>query len=187
MDNINENVKEPDAAPNQSQYTGGYPRKEYFRDDPRYKSPILATLLSIMPGLGQIYVGYYQQGFINIVVIASIISLLNYDMLQHHLYPFLGLFLAFYWLYNMVDAYSKATYYNQGLAGLRPFGTSEAGHLPGAAGSLVAGVFMLVAGALALAYTRFGMTLEWIQQWWPLMLILMGAYLLYHSLARKKK
>ena len=39
--------------------------------DQRRKSPTLAALLSLMPGLGQVYVGYYQQGFIDIAVAAG--------------------------------------------------------------------------------------------------------------------
>ena len=39
-------------------------RREFY-DDPRRKSPVLALVLSLMPGLGQVYVGYYNQGFIN--------------------------------------------------------------------------------------------------------------------------
>ena len=39
--------------------------------DPRSKSPALAAILSMMPGLGQVYIGYYQRGFVHILVIAS--------------------------------------------------------------------------------------------------------------------
>jgi hypothetical protein len=31
------------------------------------------------------------------------------------------------------------------------------------------------------------MPIEWIEDWWPVAPILMGAYLLYQSLANKKK
>jgi TM2 domain-containing membrane protein YozV len=45
--------------------------------DPRRKSPLFATFLSAMPGLGQVYVGYYQRGFINAVVVGTLIALLT--------------------------------------------------------------------------------------------------------------
>ena len=40
-----------------------------------YKSPVVTALLSLMPGLGQVFVGYYQRGFIHIIVVASLMAL----------------------------------------------------------------------------------------------------------------
>ena len=77
---------------------------------------MLATILSACPGLGQVYVGYYSQGFTNILVVVSLIFLLNMDM--QDLQPALGFFLAFYWLYNLVDAARRAQFYNHTLEGL---------------------------------------------------------------------
>ena len=42
--------------------------------DARYKSPMLAGFLSVMPGLGQVYVGYYQVGFVHAIITFSIIG-----------------------------------------------------------------------------------------------------------------
>jgi hypothetical protein len=186
MENIGENTQQQGRSEPQPQY-GGLPRKAFLRDDSRYKSPTLATILSLMPGLGQIYVGYYQQGFINIVVIAGIISLLASDRLNDSFTAFFGLFLAFYWLYNMVDAYRKCIFYNQALAGLGPFELPEGEQFPGPRGSLAGGVFLIIVGGIALGYTRFGLPLGWIEHWWPLALILMGAWLLFQSIRRKSK
>ncbi len=179
-------MQEPGPAPGQQPYPGaGFPRKDWFRDDARYKSPALATIMSLMPGLGQIYIGYYQQGFINIVVIATIISVLASFHGDSPIIPFLGLFLAFYWLYNMVDAGRKATFYNQAVAGLGPMQVPEGDQVLGNKGSLVGGVVMVVIGGVALAHTRFGMPLEWVERWWPMVLVLMGLYLLFQSVRSK--
>ncbi len=186
MENLKDTAQEPGPVPGQRPYsTSGSLRKDFFRDDARYKSPALATLMSIMPGLGQIYIGYYQQGFINIAVIAALITLLANDMGK--LNPFCALFMAFYWLYNMVDAARKATFYNQALAGLGPLDLPEGERLPGTQGSLVGGALMIAVGGIALAHTRFGMPLDWVERWWPMALVLMGAYLLYQSIAHKEK
>jgi hypothetical protein len=188
MENTAENTQQPGGSPRPLQHEfPGIPRKEYARVDSRYKSPILATVLSLVPGLGQVYVGYYQQGFVNIVVIAGLISLLAYDGLTDALTPFLALFMVFYWLYNMVDAYRKSTFYNQALAGLGPLEFPSGEQLPGMRGSLLGGVILIIVGGVALGYTRFGLPLAWIEHWWPMALILMGAYLLYQSIADKKK
>jgi hypothetical protein len=77
---------------------GGVPPQTLTRErfqpfDPRRKSPILASILSLMPGLGQIYVGYYRVGFIHILVVGSCITLLN-AMDGDGIAPLLGFFLA---------------------------------------------------------------------------------------------
>jgi hypothetical protein len=187
MENQKDVAQDPGSVQSPPPYPGAaLPRKDYFREDPRLKSPALAAVLSLMPGLGQIYIGYYQQGFINILVIASIISLLSRG--ENFLTPFLALFLAFYWLYNMVDAARKATFYNQVLSGIGSSQMPEGEVLPGARGSLLGGAVMIVVGGIALAHTRFGMPLDWIERWWPLALVLLGAYLLIQSyIARKPK
>ena len=83
--------------------------------DPRRKSPLFATFLSAMPGLGQVYVGYYQRGFIHAIVVSTLIALLAADL--GPLTPLASLFLAFFWLYNIVDAGRRALLYNEALAG----------------------------------------------------------------------
>ena len=60
----------------------------------QHKSPFIACALSLLPGLGQVYVGYYKLGFIHNVVFASTIMLLTTD-LPDAMYPLLGIFLAF--------------------------------------------------------------------------------------------
>jgi TM2 domain-containing membrane protein YozV len=188
MENTNENTQDPGHGPSQPQdVPTGVPRREYLRQNGRYKSPVLATLLSLMPGLGQIYVGYYRQGFINVIVIAGLICLLSSWAIGGNLKPFFGFFMAFYWLFNLVDAYRKCTFYNNSMAGLGAFELPDGERLPGGRGSLVGGALLIIAGGIALAYTRFGISLDWIEDWWPLGLILMGAYLIYQPLAYQIK
>lgn len=159
-----------------------------YVDDPRRKSPALATIMSAMPGLGQIYVGYYQQGFTNILVVAGTITLLSnagrFGM--GPLEPLLGVFLAFYWLFNLVDAGRRATFYNQALAGLDKTALPEDMRLPSGGGSLAGGVVLVVLGLIIFSNTMFGFSLDWLSQWWPLALVAGGAYLIY-SAARDRR
>jgi TM2 domain-containing membrane protein YozV len=162
-----------------------------YGDDPRRKSPALAAILSGMPGLGQIYVGYYNQGFVNMIVCGTTIFLLNatghhYGSVVGGLQGFLGFFLAFYWLYNMMDAYRRAIFYNQALAGLGAVEIPEDMKLPKAGGSMAGGVALIVIGGLLFANTALGMSLDWLEQWWPMGLVLLGAYLVYASAAAKR-
>jgi TM2 domain-containing membrane protein YozV len=145
--------------------------------DPRAKSPALACFLSLMPGLGQVYTGYYVRGFTHIIIIAGIITLLaSGDM--DELTPFLALFMAFFWLHNVIDAGRRAAFYNQTLAG----GTDADAFppemkLPGMSGSIFAGLGLIVVGIIALSYTKYDMSLTWLEDWWPVIPILVGVYL----------
>jgi len=156
-----------------------WPSRQFVQTDQRAKSVALATVMSIMPGLGQVYVGYYLQGFTHILVVASLITLLNRGV--GALEPLFGMFLAFFWLYNLVDAGRRAVYYNQALAGMDPTELPDAIPTVRGKGSLVGGVVMILFGLLVLAHTRFGLPLDWLEQWWPLALVLTGGYIVYRS------
>jgi hypothetical protein len=163
----------------------GQERRDFF-DDPRRKSPVLALLLSLMPGLGQVYIGYYQQGFTNVLVAASLIAVLN-SGLADGAEPLFGVFLAFFWLYNVVDAWRRATFYNNALAGIGPATLPEDFTVTSGRGSLAGGVALVLVGAIALSHTLFGMPLDWIEKWWPVALIGVGVWLIYPTLTAKKK
>ncbi len=164
---------------------GRWGRSAYPPEDSRQKSPVLAGVLSLMPGLGQVYVGYYPQGFIHILVVGSLIALLDRGV--GRLEPLCGIFLAFFWLYNIVDAWRRATLYNLALAGLGPQELPEAVRVPETRGSLIGGGILIVFGAVLLAHTRFGMSLIWVETWWPMAFILVGTYLVYKAIKGRDK
>jgi len=155
-----------------------YQQKSYYQDDPRRKSPALAALLSLLPGLGQVYLGYYQHGFINVLIVASLIAYLASNAMRS-LVVLAAFFLVFYWLYNVVDAARRASLYNQMLAGLGPTQLPEDVEGPGTKGSLIGGVALILFGVLMFAHTKFDFSLEWMEDWWPIALVLAGAYLIY--------
>jgi hypothetical protein len=153
---------------------------------PQGKSSALATILSLMPGLGHVYVGYYQQGFINIMVAASLITLLASKSLGR-MTPFFGLFLAFFWLYNMIDAWRRACFYNQALVGAENLDLPDSMKMaPGRAG-LVSGVVLIILGVLAFAHTMFDYSLEWLAEWWPIALVIIGGYLIAQAVLDRQK
>lgn len=170
-------------APGQA--PAGWPRSDYYQDLSRRKSPALAAILSVMPGLGQVYVGYYQQGFINIIVVGSLISFLASGSFES-LVPLAGLFLAFFWLYNLVDAGRRASLYNQALLGLGPGKLPDQEEAPGTRGSLVGGVALILFGIVLFAHTMFQVRLDWIAEWWPLVMVAAGAYLIYKAVGSRQ-
>jgi hypothetical protein len=171
-DPIEQTAAGPDAVP----YVRAE-RRDRFVDDPRKKSVMLALLLSSMPGLGQVYVGYYDLAFRNILVICGLIAILASGA-AHRLEPVVGLFLAFYWLHNIVDAGRRASFYNQALAGLRPMDLPEDGKAPQPMGSFAGGVLLVAVGVTLFLNTMFDVPLDWLAQWWPLALVGAGAWLI---------
>lgn len=148
--------------------------------DPRRKSPKFACFLSLMPGLGQVYVGYYQRGFIHAGVVATLITLLATEELDE-LTPLAAVFLAFFWLYNIIDAGRRAALFNEVLAGRTGVELPSDLMTPGLGGSVVGGVAIALVGAILLSRTAFGMSLAWLEAWWPVALILFGGYLVYKA------
>ncbi|MEQ8954300.1 MAG: DUF5668 domain-containing protein [Gammaproteobacteria bacterium] len=151
--------------------------------DPRYKSPAFAGFLSVMPGLGQIYVGYYNQGFTNVFVAGGTLSFLIWSGGDAPYIPLGIVFLIFFELFNIIDAFRKALFYNLILDGVEdvelPDQQSRAAPQTPIKGSYVGGVALLVFGVVALSNTAFGLSLDWVESWWPLVPIAFGAYLLY--------
>lgn len=164
-------------SPPPFQYAGSSQNSPWGSDGGR-KSSALATMLSIMPGLGQVYVGYYQQGFINVLVVGSLIAMLNDGV--GSLLPLAGFFLVFYWLYNMVDAGRRASFYNLVLSRKDP-AEMETAPLPDDKASLLAGIALVFFGSLFLGHTVFGFSMEWLEDWWPLGLVILGLYLIFQA------
>ena len=147
---------------------------------PQRKSPAVAGLLSLMPGVGQIYVGYYKLGFVHNVVFGMIIAVLaaNGGPLGS-LMPTVALFLPFFIIYNIVDAVRRATLYNLALDGVDGIELPEMNvSLPKFAGSVRGGAALIAVGIVLLSNTLFGVSLDWLASWWPLGLVGMGVYLL---------
>ena len=146
------------------------------------KSPFLAGLLSLMPGIGQIYVGYYALGFIHIAVFVTTIFLLVRMSINSFsaLTPALGVFLGFFVVYNIVDASRRAVLYNLALDGVQGIQLPDMNaSLPKLQlqGSVTGGAALIALGVVLLSNTLFGLSLDWLASWWPLGLVGLGAYL----------
>ena len=153
-------------------------------NDPRRKKPFLASVLSLMPGLGQVYVGYYKRGFIHAITVALLITFLSAPG-RMALAPLVGIFLAFFWLYNIVDAGRRASLYNQALAGGGEIELPDDFKTPSLGGSLAGGAALVVIGLILLSNTLFGASLEWLENWWPVAVVGFGGYLVYKAMREK--
>jgi len=150
-------------------------------DGPHPKSPVLACILSIVPGLGQIYIGYYGLGFLHVVVAGAVFSiLLSGPTLE--IFPMLVIFLIFFMLYNIVDAGRRASLYNQAIAGVPGVDLPQPLRVPRFGGSIFGGAVLIVAGFVLLMHTKFQFSLDWIEEWWPVAPMIFGAYLIYRAI-----
>lgn len=155
--------------------------------DMRRKSPIFALVLSAVPGLGQIYVGYYQRGFTHAVVVAGLIALLAAPAFGNSpLLPLFAIFLAFFWLYNMADAYRRAALYNFALAGGSEIELPDDISPPSLRGSIAGGITIAAVGLILLLHTRFGFSLAWVEDWWPAAILLFGVYLAWKGFQERR-
>jgi len=155
-------------------------RAEYYRD-PRFKSPLLAGFLSLMPGVGQIFLGYTRLGFIHGITAATLVCLMSTNRLGI-LEPLVGVFMTFFWLYNLVDSYRRAVLLNEAITRM------ETPQLPDGFGAVSfgarigAGALLIVIGVLALLHLRFGISMAWLAEWWPAGLVLAGIYLVIRAI-----
>lgn len=136
------------------------------------KSTFLAGFLSMMPGAGQIYVGYYATGFTYILVVAALVSILEAGLGDAE--PFFGLFLAFFWIFNIVDAVRKANLYNLGLTGVDTKVEPQPTDSP-----LVGGVILVILGVLLTLEVTLNVRLDWLENVWPLAILAAGLYLIW--------
>lgn len=136
---------------------------------PDYKIPILAGLLSGFPGLGNLYNGLYMRGVTFFLIIASLIRLIQEQEL-------FGFALAFFWLFNMIDAYRQAVLINYGLA--QDLGLRDAPKRPNAAqGGLAAGFILFSIGLVALLERHLRFDIDWLFELWPVALMIIGAWI----------
>ena len=108
------------------------------------KNPDLAALLSLFPGVGNIYNGLYMRGFTFFLIIASLLAIVDRG---HGMF---GMAIAFFWLFNVIDAYRQATLINYGYA--QDLGLLDMPKVPRAGqGGLMAGVLLSLVGLAAIA------------------------------------
>lgn len=145
------------------------------------KNPGLAALLSIFPGMGHIYNGLYMRGITFFLVIACLIGIVNDGR-----HPLFGIAIAFFWLFNVIDAYRQATLINYGYA--QDLGLLDMPKVPRAGqGGLVAGVLLSLIGLTAVADRYFEIRLDWIFDLWPFALVVIGIWLIVASFRDRRR
>lgn len=148
-------------------------QKQLF--DPRRKSPLLATMLAVIPGVGQLYIGYYMRGIATAA--AFMVAVMLGALVGGALLPISIMSAIFIWVFNLIDAGRMAALYNHAAAGSDVIEMPEDFRLPALGGSILGGVALLLFGGIALSNTAFDYSLEWLEDWWPAFPLALGLYL----------
>jgi len=145
------------------------------------KNPGLALVLSLFPGMGNVYNGLYMRGLTFFLVIACLIGIVTDGR-----HPLFGLAIAFFWLFNLIDAYRQATLINYGYA--QDLGLLDMPKVPRAGqGGVIAGVLLSLVGLTAIADRYFEIRLEWIFDLWPFALVALGIWLVVSTIRDRRR
>ena len=146
---------------------------------PGSNSPGLAFLMGLIPGVGAIYNGQYVKGLVHVVVFGTLISIMS-SHATGGFEPLFGMLVFVFYAYMPFEAYHTAKRRQQGesvdeFSSLFPLRTA-------APGFPVGPVLLIVIGAVFLLNTLDILDLEKILRWWPVLLIVLGGYMLYSRL-----
>ena len=149
----------------------------------RSNSPLVATLLSFVPGLGAAYNGQTSKAIVHFAVFASFFQMaIVTESVEFGLPLFVAGFFGT-WLFSAVDAYRTAQLMRAGLA---PDTEQDviARRLYGS--PLAWSMTLMVLGTIFLVHTLMGIRLP-IRQVLPVLLILLGGYMLGDYLLRQRR
>ena len=143
------------------------------------KNPWIAAFLSLFPGVGNIYNGLYMRGLIFFLIVMSCIAVAD------RVEAFTAV-AAFFWIFNVLDAYRQATLINYGYA--QDLGLVDLPKRPRAAqGGLAAGVILTLIGLVALADQYFVIDLDWLIDNWPVALVAIGVWMIWSSIRSRRR
>jgi len=145
---------------------------------PQRRSPGLAVVLSFLPGLGHLYLGLYARAIAVLLSFVVAINLANVGAF--------GIFVAFVWFFGLIDSYRQAQLIN---AGELPDAGKDAALKAVGRGNLGFGIFLLLAGIVLLVDRIYGIDWYFLQDWYPVAIILAGIYLVVRAIldAQKRK
>jgi len=150
---------------------------------PILKRPFVAGVLSLFPGIGNVYNGLYVRGILFFTVIACLLALGSDEGKEH---PVLGFVIAFVWIFNVLDAYRQARLINYGYA--QDLGQEDLPKLPKSGqGGLLAGILLIVLGIVASLQLYLDIDLSWTIHYWPLAIIALGAWLVVAWVRERRK
>lgn len=139
-------------------------------------TPVLALMLGLIPGVGAVYNGQYAKGVFHVVVFGGLISLMNSGA-SDGFEPLFGFLIALFYFYMPVEAFRTARALQSGEPVDEFSGWISSS--PRGPRSPVAGIALIVLGLIFLMHTMGFWSLREFARYWPIILILLGANMLY--------
>lgn len=155
-------------------------------------SPGLAAVLSVFfPfGVGQVYNGQYAKGLAHMLIFIALVagvSVADSGGPSHEWYgPVFGLGIAFFYVYQIIDAVRSAHAIRLGQPAPDPFGLGAAfgsGQRVNVARVPVGAIILIALGVIFLLNTMGWLHFFWVGRLWPLILIAIGVWLLIKRFA----
>ena len=177
----------PYSGPSASPYTAPLP-PSYVVDPGAH--PLLALLLGFIPGVGAIYNGQYAKGLVHAIVFGLLVSITGSGT-AGDLEPLFGILIGVWVMYMALEAYHTA---RKRRAGEPVDEFSSILDVHGRRGGFPIGaITLIVLGVVLLLSTMDIIQLHKLLPYWPVLLILTGAYMLYvrvtdgaHPIARQE-
>ena len=139
-------------------------------------SPSLACLLGFIPGVGAIYNGQYAKGLVHAIIFGLLVSITSSGS-AGDLEPLFGILIGVWVMYMALEAYHTA---RKRRAGEPVDEFSSLLNVHGRQSGFPVGAITLIAlGVLLLLSTMDVIQLRRLLPYWPVLLILAGAYMLY--------
>ncbi len=166
---------QPGNTSSSNPYTQSPPPNAYTAM-PVETSPVLAFILGFIPGVGAIYNGQYIKGLVHAVIFGVIVSLLSGND-EASAAPFLGIMLGAFVFYMPFEAYHTAKKRQMGIVVDEWSSLISQDRIANRApmGPLI----LIAVGFLFLLRTFDLLDFRRVGKFWPVLLIVIGAYMLY--------
>ncbi|MFN7996365.1 MAG: DUF5668 domain-containing protein [Bryobacteraceae bacterium] len=141
-------------------------------------SPGLACLLGFIPGVGAIYNGQYAKGLVHAIIFGLLVSIESSGS-AGGLEPLFGILIGVWVMYMALEAFHTA---KKRRAGEPVDEFSSLLNLNARSGFPVGAITLIGLGILLLLSTTDVIQLRYLMRYWPILLILLGAYMLFNRL-----
>jgi len=137
------------------------------------RSPAAAAWLSLLPGLGHLYLGQFAKGLALALAVVGVIQISQHG-------DAFGILIPIFWIYTMIDAHRSAEELNRAIER----GESRA---TGADASLGWAIALIGLGVLWLLANLGVDVFEYLGHLWPVALIVLGVMFLKQGLRRRSE
>jgi len=163
--------------------SANYPRVAPANMNGTHNSPPLAFVLGFIPGVGAVYNGQYAKGLVHVLVFGLIISILSNDAARGF-EPLFGLLIPCFVFYMAFEAYHTARKREEGQP-VDEFSSLFSANQAGLRFPVIA-VLLIVFGVLFLLSNLDLLEFHRLLRYWPALLILLGAFMLYERLSGQR-